>query len=356
MTDLNFRLQGQGWKIAAGLAVAGLLLWLLSPVLAPFFAAAILAYIGDPLVERMERRRVPRSLAVALVFTLLFGGALLAVLALVPVLERQAIALAAGLPGFLDRAQEHTLPRIAGWLSLPPDALSLEAVKKMLAGHLGTAGGVLKAAAAYVGESGAAVLLFVSNLLLVPLVTFYLLRDWNALLERVRGLLPRAWLADSQRLAGECDEVLGAFLRGQLFVMLSLATVYALGLSLVGVQGALLIGLLAGVVSFVPYLGFMVGLAAALLAAMVQFADWTPLLWVLLVFGIGQLLESFLLTPLLVGDRIGLHPVAVIFAVMAGGQLFGFSGVLLALPVAAVLLVLLKEALRRYQGSRFYQQ
>jgi predicted PurR-regulated permease PerM len=193
------------------------------------------------------------------------------------------------------------------------------------------------------------------NLLVAVVVTFYLMRDWDRLMERLRALLPRRSEAIIVRLAGQSDEVLGAFLRGQLLVMLALGLIYSLGLSIIGLDFALLIGLVAGLISFVPYLGTIVGVLTALIAALIQFQEPIYLLYVGLVFGVGQVLEGMVLTPWLVGDRIGLHPVAVIFAVLAGGQLFGFVGVLLALPVAAVAAVLLRYARERYQQSDLYQ-
>jgi predicted PurR-regulated permease PerM len=189
---------------------------------------------------------------------------------------------------------------------------------------------------------------------MIPIVAFYLLRDWDNLVARVRDLVPRRWLPTVTTLAGETDQVLAAFIRGQLSVMAALAVIYSLGLWIAGLDLALLIGLLAGLVSFVPYLGFIVGILAASLAVLVQTHELLPLVWILLVFGAGQMLESMWLTPWLVGNQIGLHPVIVIFAILAGGQLFGFVGVLLALPAAAVLAVLARHALRHWLNSRLY--
>ena len=197
---------------------------------------------------------------------------------------------------------------------------------------------------------------FLANLVLIPVVTFYLLRDWDVLVARIHDLLPRYYEAKITEIARESDAVLGEFLRGQLTVMFALGVIYAVGLSLLGLDFGMLIGMLAGIVSFVPYLGVIVGIGLAGVAAMVQFQDLPHVLGVFAVFGVGQLLEGFVLTPKLVGDKIGLHPVAVIFAVMAGGQLFGVVGVLLALPVAAVLVVLLRHAHRRYTSSELYQE
>jgi predicted PurR-regulated permease PerM len=193
-----------------------------------------------------------------------------------------------------------------------------------------------------------------ANVLLVPVVTFYLLRDWRGLTTRLLELVPRRVEPEVARLARAADDMLGAFMRGQLAVMVALGTIYSVGLWFVGLDLAFLIGMLAGLLSFVPYLGFAVGIVAAGVAAIMQFHEWLPLVYVLLVFGVGQILEGTVLTPWLLGDRIGLHPVAVIFAVLAGGQLFGFVGVLLALPAAAVIMVLLRYAHERYLQSSLY--
>ena len=204
-------------------------------------------------------------------------------------------------------------------------------------------------------KSGVTVVGWVANLFLAPVVTFYLLRDWDGLLAKVLSLFPRTISPTVGVIARECDEVLGEFFRGQLLVMVAMAFVYWAGLSIVGLELALLIGFTAGLVSFVPYLGLIVGVTAALIAAFFQFGTGWPLLWVGAVFGVGQIIEGMLLTPWLVGDRIGLHPVAVIFAVLAGGQLFGFLGVLLALPIAAVVTVLLRHLHAKYINSEFYE-
>jgi len=208
---------------------------------------------------------------------------------------------------------------------------------------------------ASLGSSGMTLLHWVTNLMLIPVLTFYLLRDWDDLVARIHEMLPRPIEATVARLARESDQVLGAFLRGQLSVMLALGVIYSVGLSLIGLDFALLIGMLAGLLSFVPYMGFVVGLLSAGFAVLMQTHEVLQLVPVLIVFGVGQLIEGMVLTPWLVGDRIGLHPVAVIFAVLAGGQLFGFIGVLLALPVAAVLAVVVRHAHERYRTSNLYE-
>jgi len=216
-------------------------------------------------------------------------------------------------------------------------------LKQQLLDHWREVGSAAGEVLGTLSRSGMRVAGWLVNLVLVPVVAFYLLRDWNGIVARMHGLFPPALQPRVARLARETDAVLGAFLRGQLLVMLALAFIYSAGLWLIGLDLALPIGLVAGLVSFVPYLGFIVGLAAASVAAFFQFQDVWMLMWVLAVFGAGQALDGMLITPTLVGERIGLHPVAVIFAVLAGGQLFGFFGVLLALPAAAVIVVWLRH-------------
>lgn len=203
-------------------------------------------------------------------------------------------------------------------------------------------------------KSGLVIVNWFMNFLLIPVVTFYLLRDWDIITQRVSELIPRPYYRTVNAITKDANSVLSSFLRGQLSVMLALGTIYTIGLWIVGVELSLLIGMGAGMISFVPYLGTIVGLIAGVIAALVQFADINHIIYVLIVFGIGQILEGFVLTPWLVGDRIGLHPVAVIFAVLAGGQLFGFVGVLLGLPLAAVVMVLLRHGHERYLSSKLY--
>jgi len=344
----------QRWFWLSVAAIALLLIYLLAPVLTPFLVAAILAYIGDPWVDRLEKR-MPRGVAVALVFVLIMGAIVAALMLLVPLLQQQLASFYDRLPQYIDRIQAEFLPWVSGLLGVDKPDLQLGELKQLLAERL-QGGGAVSGVWQTVANSGVALLTTVANVLLIPVLTFYLLRDWDILLERIHHLLPRHIEQATVSLARASDEVLSAFLRGQIQVMLGLGMVYSLGLWLVGLDFSLLIGMLAGLVSFVPYLGMVVGLGVASTVALLQFQDAMVLLPVLAVFATGQLLESFVLTPLLVGDRIGLHPVAVIFAVMAGGQLFGFFGILLALPVAAVVMVLLRHARQHYLDSHLYQR
>ncbi|QEY64523.1 AI-2E family transporter [Metapseudomonas lalkuanensis] len=346
------------WLWLGGFLFLGWLIYQLHPVLSPFLVGMLLAYLGDPLVDRLERLGLSRTWGVVLVFGL-FGLILLALLlVLLPMLGRQLFRLYEVAPQMLDWLQQSALPWAQAQLGLPGDFWRVDRLKAVITGHLGQTTDIAGTLLASVTASGLALLGWLGNLLLIPVVGFYLLRDWDLMVAKLRGLLPRNRETYVVGLVGECHEVLGAFLRGQLLVMLALGLIYAVGLMLVGLDLGLLIGLLAGLASIVPYMGFVVGFGAALVAALFQFGGFElyPLIGVVVVFSVGQLLEGMLLTPLLVGDRIGLHPVAVIFAILAGGQLFGFTGVLLALPVAAIIMVLLRHAHDFYKLSDLYGQ
>ncbi|MCI0748969.1 MAG: AI-2E family transporter [Nevskiales bacterium] len=347
------------WSAKAAWLVLGallVLLYFLSPILTPFVLSAGLAYLGNPWVNRLVQYKLSRTAAVSVVFVLLslIGLAVLALL--LPLLQQQLAAFVAALPQVLGWIQTTGLPALGITL---PQGLHFDAAElgRLLTEHGRAAGGLAIKWLGSIARSGGALLGFMATLLLVPVVTFYLLRDWDRLLHRMDELIPHRFQDRVRRMARETDEVLSAFLRGQLLVMTMLGLFYSAGLWLIGLQLALLIGLGAGLVSFVPYLGFIAGLLAAGIAMLVQtHAVGLPLLYVALVFGAGQMLESMVLTPWLVGNRIGLHPVAVIFAVLAGGQLFGFIGVLLALPTAAVLAVLLRHAKTLWLTSPAYRE
>ena len=340
--------------LLAGLVATAVLLYLLAPVLTPFLIGAGLAYLGDPLADWLEARRMSRTAAVVIVFSVMLLLVVVVVAGLLPLLQHQLSVFAAKLPDYLDWFQQRALPWVQARLGMAELGLDIGSIKQNLIDHWQQLGGVGAQLMGAITRSWLAMLGWLANLVLIPLVTFYLLRDWDTSLQRIGELLPRRIAPIVVRLAKDCDIVLGHFLRGQLTVMLALAAVYSLGLWWVGIELALLIGLFAGMVSFVPYLGFILGVVAAGIAALVQYHDVMHVLQVFLVFGIGQVLESFVLTPLLLGDRIGLHPLGVIFAIMVGGQLFGFVGVLLALPTAAVIGVLLRYAHERYINSQLY--
>jgi len=344
------------WLIFAVLVAAGILVYLLAPVLMPFLTGALLAYLGDPLVDRLEARKLSRTVSVIIVFVIIFLVVLLIPVVLIPLIQQQISALANNFPHYIDWVQQNIVPFISQTLNIDPAVLSTESIKQSIMSSWREVGGLAGNVVKGISKSSIVLLAWLANLVLVPVVTFYLLRDWDILMGKIQRLLPRAYEPTAVRLSKECDEVLGQFLRGQLTVMVALGIVYTVGLWIVGLDLALLVGMIAGLVSFVPYLGFIVGIVLAGIAAIMQFGDMIYLLYVATVFGVGQALEGMLLTPLLVGDKIGLHPVAVIFAVMAGGQLFGFVGILLALPVAAIVVVLLRHIHELYKLSEIYRE
>lgn len=338
----------------AALAVLLLVLYALADILTPFLLAGILAYIASPAVDRLTGLGLPRAAAVLLtLFVLALLSGLLALL-IFPLFFSELDVLLKRLPQAIERLDQDVLPwlenRFGVHLALDPATL-----KTFAAGNLNLMQGILQHLYSSARLGGSLLLSLLVNLLLVPVVMFYLLLDWHRLLGRLTRLVPRPWQARLTTLARDIDAVLTQYLRGQLLVMLLLAVYYSAALWLAGIPSALSIGLASGLLIFIPYLGFAGGFGLALLVATLQFAGLPPVLAVLFIYGLGQFLESFLLTPHLVGERIGLHPLAVIFALLAFGQLFGFFGVLLALPAAAVLAVGLREVHKTYLASRLYQ-
>ena len=346
-------------RLQWGLVLA-VVLWLLialGPILTPFVMAALLAWLCDPLVDRVERTGRSRLFGVSLVFLLMVLMVTLAMLILVPMVERQVKTLVESLPSIREWVVGTAIPWIEQRTGFSVSAWAdPQRLFDWAREHWQQAGGVAASFFGYLQRSGFVFITWIVNLVLLPVLTFYFLRDWDLLVERVAALIPRDRIDTVSRLARESDERLGGFLRGQFLVMVAQGVFYAVGLQIIGLRLGILVGLVAGLISFVPYLGATVGAILMLLAALVQAQgiDWQLLILGTAVFTAGQLLESYVLTPRLVGDRIGLHPVAVIFAVMAGGQLLGFLGMLIALPVAAVANVLLRYAHERYTASRLY--
>ncbi|XTI73085.1 AI-2E family transporter [Acidithiobacillus sp. AC3] len=334
--------------------ILAFLLWLLyrlGPILSPFLIAGVLAYLGNPLVTLLQRWRIGRTLGTTLVFLLALLLTAAVIMALLPSVRAQTLIAISYIQQYASLLQTQLLPQISQRLGIPIDSHTLTTYASKNASKLAHwASNSLQVALV----SGSGILSFLMNFLLIPVITFYLLRDWPPLLQRLDELIPRRQLTLVRQLAIDSDRMLMAFLRGQLLDMLALGATYAIGLSIVGLKTALLIGLLSGLLSFVPYLGFASGIILASLAMYIQGGAFLSLVEVWVVYGIGQILESTLFIPILVGDRIGLHPVLVIFAVLAGGQLLGFVGLLIALPVTAILIALLRHAHRWYRQSRAY--
>jgi len=276
-------------------------------------------------------------------------------LILVPAIEEQIRTLVEQTPRYRDWLLGTAIPWVERRVGVKiSDYLDLPHIMELVRSNWERAGGMATTVLAYISRSGFALFGWVANIVLIPVITFFFLRDWDLMVGRVSLAIPRAYVATVTQLASESSYVLGGFLRGQFLVMVILGVMYGVGLWGVGLDLGILIGLIAGLLTFVPYLGPASGVLMGVVAALMQYGDFKHVALVLVVFGIGQVIESYWLTPKLVGDRIGLHPVAVIFAVLAGGQLFGFLGMLLALPMAAVVNVLLRYAHQRYTASQLY--
>ena len=357
MTDSQKRFAG--WAAIAGVFL--LMLWFLAPVLAPFIVAAVLAYALTPLVDRLDaafQGRVPRVLAVLLVELLFVLLALGLVLMIVPILVKELPLMRDQLPVLLDHINTSLQPLLRKMgikLSLDLPSIKAFVMTYLNANFEDTLGSVL----ASVKLGGSAAMAVLGNAVLIPVALFYLLMEWEHFMKSLRTLIPPRLRAATDSFLKESDQVLGEYLRGQLVVMGVLAVYYSAGLALFGLDLALPIGTFTGLAVFVPYLGFGLGMVLALLAGLLEFSSdggvAQAVLMVAVVYGLGQLVESFFLTPRLVGERIGLHPLAVIFSLLAFGQLFGFIGILVALPVSAVLLVAIRRVRSGYLASGLYQ-
>jgi len=348
-------------KFSGGLIVATLfvVIYLLSPILTPFLTAAILAYICNPLVDRIETWSLGKftiSRTAASIFMTLFVIILVLLLLFIalPLMQKELMMAVDRLPIYSAYLQDHLQP----WL-LQNFGITIEfkadKFQSMVINNWKSAGGLIGNMLLSVTTHGVSIAGWLFNILLVPLVLFYFLRDWHLMITSISKLVPRKFFEKTQQIATEIDAVLAEFLRGQLTVMLLMSAFYVIGLKFAGLSLALPIGILAGTLGFVPYLGFGLGAALAIISGLLEFNALSQLIPILVVFGLGELLESMILTPILVGDRIGLHPLAVIFSLLAGGQLFGFTGILLALPASAAIAVTLRHLCRSYYSGSFYQ-
>jgi len=345
------RIQTAVW---AGVAIALIaLFYALGPILAPFVIAAVFAYICDPAVNWMVARRIPRPLAVLLVILGLGAVLLLLLLILAPMIYREAFTLVGRLPDLIELLNARVSPMLQERFGINFQ-LDAAFARTWITENWSTAQDLVPIILGHLRQGGSALIGLLAMAFLVPVVMFYLLQDWPQLLENIRSIIPRPLLLRAMRIVNDIDSVLSQFLRGQLSVMLLLAVFYTVGLWIAGLKFALPVGVITGLLVFIPYVGFGGGLILAILTALLQADGWSPLIGVAIVYGLGQAIESFVLTPYLVGERIGLHPVVVIFALMAFGQLFGFVGVLVALPVSAAILVGLREVRAAWISSRLY--
>lgn len=345
------KLQTVLW-VALGLAFL-VLIYYLSPILTPFLAGAIIAYILNPGVNWLQKKGLPRALGAALMVLALVVGVLLLFLIVAPLISKQLNQLYQNLPAILAKLDQFVAPRLHAWFGWEVQ-FDAESIKNFVAQEWQSTDGLSTRILTSLRMGGLALAGIIGNLVLIPLVLFYLLDDWPLLIHSIDNAIPRRWHAQVGDIAAEIDSVLAEFLRGQTAVMGLLILYYSFALWIGGVDFALPIGLITGGLVFVPYLGFGTGLTLALLVALLQGNVTHALIAVAVVFGCGQVLESFFLTPRILGKRIGLHPLAVVFALLAFGQVFGFFGVLLALPASAVLLVGLRRLRALYLASPFY--
>ena len=355
MQFTNTQKRASAWSLIAALIV--LALWLLGSVLTPFVVAAVLAYALTPMVNKLDdmgKGRLPRVVAVIVVELLFIIATLCLILLIVPIVAKEIPLMREQIPLLADRITTGLTPWLAQFgikVSLDIGSLKTLALKYLNANYEDVFGSLLSS----IRVGGSVALAIVGNALLIPVALFYMLMDWDKFVARLLELVPPPMRSAFDSFTNEADSVLGQYLRGQMLVMLIMAAFYAIGLALFGLDLALPIGIFTGLAMFIPYLGFGIGLILAVLAGVLQFASIKAIVMVAVVYGIGQVVESFYLTPRMVGERIGLHPLAVIFALLAFGQVFGFVGVLIALPLSAVLLVAIRRIMQRYLTSKLYK-
>jgi predicted PurR-regulated permease PerM len=331
--------------------VLAAVLWLLHDILLPFVAGIALAYVLAPLADRVERLGMNRTVAALLIVSVLVVALIALILLLVPLLLQQGAALISHIPGYFNRIKELMVDSNLPWLNW----LGAAETGKSASDLVGQVATWLLSFSYSLWTGGKALVSFASVLIVMPVVTFYLIRDWHAMIDRVDNWVPVHQRDTVRQLGREIDAAIGGFLRGQFGVCLVLGCYYAIGLMLVGLDFALLIGLIAGVITFVPYIGSMTGLMIAVSVAIAQFwPDWKRIMLVVAIFLIGQFIEGNVVSPKFVGERVGLHPVWLIFAMFAFGYLFGFVGLLIAVPLGAAIAVLLRFGLRQYFASPLY--
>jgi predicted PurR-regulated permease PerM len=338
------------------LALLGFLivLYLLRAMLLPFVAGMAVAYFLDPVCDRLQRLGCSRVWATTIVSICFILVLVLAILLILPTLQNQVLSFVTRLPGYLDRLFSHLLPQLQE-IGKRLGIASLADLRSQASGQVGAIVGWVAGALAGLVTSSVALANLLSLLFITPVVAFYLLRDWDRLRNQTNSLLPQRHAATIRQQLAEVDRTLAGFVRGQATVCLALAAFYGIGLTVIGVDFGLAVGIGIGLISFIPYLGSITGFVVSVGIALAQFDSWEPVAVVIGLFACGQFLEGYVLTPRLVGDRVGLHPVWVIFALLAGGTLFGFVGLLLAVPAAAVIGVLTRFAVLRYRESPYYQ-
>ncbi|OTG73284.1 AI-2E family transporter [Acinetobacter sp. ANC 4169] len=345
--------------ILAAIAFILWVLYLLKPVVLPFIGAFLIAYLFSPLVDKLHKIGLPRWLAISVVFIGIGVVVTWAMWYLAPLVWKQLMYAKTSIPAGIHWVNYTFLPWLSHTFNLAPMEIDTEQMSSAIMDYIQTnySADSVQALVLKVAQSGLNFIQIGGTIILIPIIAFYFLLDWDRMLDSFRRLIPRPYEKATLNIVSECHSVLGAFVKGQFLVMLLLGIVYAVGLQLIGLEVGLIIGMIAGLASIIPYLGFAVGIIAAVIAALFQFGlDWVHLALVGVVFMVGQTVEGYILQPFLLGDKIGLSPVAVVFAVLAGAQLAGFLGMLIALPVAAIIVVLLRHARECYEKSRIYGQ
>lgn len=339
------------WRLYVPLGLLGffIFIWLLRGILTPFLLAALFAYLFNPVLAKMERRGVSRGIGVTMIFVLGTIALLLTILLIVPLFGETFSRYVDMLPEFLEKMQAE----IVSLLGTDENGEAIN-IKDWILSNMDKLQGVASGLWSVLAAGQATLSQIFITLLLLPVVSFYLMRDWPVLLDRIHAIIPRSVEPKVVQLSKESDDALGSFLRGQCMVVLAQMIIFSVGLMIIGIEFALAIGLFAGMMAFVPYLGLIVGITTAGVSAYVG-GGLESVFWVCVVFGVAQALEIAVLTPKLLGEQVGLHPVAILFAVLAGGHLFGVVGVLVSVPVTAVLAVLLRHAYSDYKNSDYYQ-
>lgn len=343
--------------ILAGITLILWVLYLLKPVVLPFIGAFLIAYLFSPLVNKIHKIGLPRWLAISIVFIGIGTVLTWALWYLAPLVWQQLMYAKTSIPSGIHWVNYTFLPWLSQTFNLIPMEIDTDQISKAVMDYIQTnySTDSIQVMLLKVAQSGLNFIQIGGTAVLIPVIAFYFLLDWERMLDSMRRLIPRPYEKTTLHIVGECHSVLGAFVKGQFLVMFLLGVVYAVGLQLIGLEVGLIIGMVAGLASIIPYLGFAVGMIAAVIATLFQFGiDWMQLVLVLVVFMIGQAVEGYILQPFLLGDKIGLSPVAVVFAVLAGAQLAGFLGMLIALPVAAIIVVLLRHARDCYEKSQLY--
>lgn len=345
--------------ILSGIVLLLWVLYLLKPVVIPFVVAFFMAYLFSPLVEQFCKVGLPRWLSISLVFIGIGIALTLAVWYIIPLVWKQLIIARDSIPVGINWINSTFLPWVSATFNIEEMEIDTTHMSSIVMDYVQTnySADSIQAMLLRVAQSGLNFIQIGGTVVLIPIIAFYFLLDWQRMLDSLRRLIPRPYEQSTLAVVQECHSVLGAFVKGQFLVMILLGVVYATGLQLIGLEVGLIIGMIAGLASIIPYLGFAVGIVAAIIATFLQFGiDWMQLVLVLVVFMIGQAVEGYILQPFLLGDKIGLSPVAVVFAVLAGAQLAGFMGMLIALPVAAVIVVLLRHLRDYYEKSNLYGQ